>query len=199
MKPESDRLDDYLVADDVVDWREPEVLARARGLAEGLHGDVEIARRLFEWVRDEIPHTKSIGGEVVTCSASEVLRHRTGICFAKSHLLAAMLRANGIPAGFCYQVLLRDARYGGHAAHGLNGIYLRSLNRWIRVDPRGNTKGINAQFGIDKEQLAFAMDEKAGEFIYDIIFKSPAPIVVKTLRGFTSVSEMWPHLPSAID
>lgn len=26
----------------------------------------------------------------------------SGICYAKSHLLAALLRANKIPAGFCY-------------------------------------------------------------------------------------------------
>lgn len=31
-----------------------------------------------------------------------------GICFAKSHLLAALLRCKSIPAGFCYQKLILD-------------------------------------------------------------------------------------------
>jgi len=50
--------------------------------------------------------------DVVTCSASEVLREGTGICFAKSHLLAALLRAVGIPAGLCYQVYQRSLMVG---------------------------------------------------------------------------------------
>jgi len=36
----------------------------------------------------------------VTCKASDVLIYGTGYCYAKSHLLAALLRANAIPAGF---------------------------------------------------------------------------------------------------
>ena len=45
--------------------------------------DLSRGRRLYEWVRDEIPHSKDAGHEIVTCRASEVLRHRTGICYAK--------------------------------------------------------------------------------------------------------------------
>lgn len=57
----------------------------------------------------------------------------------------ASLRSVGIPAGFCYQVL----RFGPTddeemVLHGFNAIYLASLDRWIRVDARGNTNGINA-------------------------------------------------------
>lgn len=42
----------------------------------------------------------------VTCSASDVLQHRSGICYAKSNLLAALLRKEGIPTRFCYQRLI---------------------------------------------------------------------------------------------
>lgn len=61
----------------VVDWQHPENLALARDLSGG-----------HVWPRD------------VARTASEVLRERTGFCFAKSHLLAAPLRATGIPTGF---------------------------------------------------------------------------------------------------
>ena len=66
-----------------------------------------------------------------------------------------MLRAEGIPAGFCYQVLRKDAPTEGTLVHALNGIFLQSIEKWIRVDSRGNTGSFNGQFGIDKEQLVF--------------------------------------------
>ncbi len=108
MKAESSKLSDYLVADEIVDSQHPAVQTKAQTIVAGVASDIEKARLLFEWVRNEIPHSKDIASDAVTCSASEVLRAVTGICYAKSHLLAAFLRGVGIPAGFCYQVLKRD-------------------------------------------------------------------------------------------
>jgi transglutaminase-like putative cysteine protease len=101
-------LEPFLRATAVIDWSQPEILALARELSRGAVLPVVIARRCFEWVRDEIPHTVDYRLDRITCSASEVLRHRTGFCYAKSHLLAALLRANGIPTGFVYQRLALD-------------------------------------------------------------------------------------------
>ena len=108
----------------------------------------------------------------MTCSASQVLSAGTGICYAKSHLLAAFLRAVNIPAGFCYQVLRSGVYPPQMVLHGLNGIYLPSLGRWIRVDPRGNTNGISAQFSLKEEQLAFSMVPDQGEYIYNWIYSN---------------------------
>jgi transglutaminase-like putative cysteine protease len=198
MKPESSKLDDYLVADEVVDWRHPAVQSKAHKIVAGVTNDVEKARLLFEWVRDKIPHSKDIESDVLTCSASEVLSAGTGICFAKSHLLAAFLRGVGIPAGFCYQVLRRDPPFEGLVLHGLNGVFLPSLEKWIRVDPRGNTGNINAQFSTEREQLAFPIDSAAGEFIYETIYSSPARVIVETLTKFNNRTAMWPHLPAGL-
>ena len=199
MKPESPIIEDYLTCDDVIDWRAPDIVRKAHEVTESVTEDVQRARRLFEWVRDEIPHSKDANSDVVTCSASEALRRRTGICYAKSHLVAALLRAVGIPSGFCYQVLRRELPHEGFVLHGLNGVYLTELGRWVRVDARGNTRGINAQFLTDEEQLAFPIDSSAGEFIYDVIFVSPARTVVDTLRKYKSRTEMWPHLPCSLE
>src|SRR4030042_5204645 len=196
MKPESSNLDNYLVADDVVDWKHPAIQEKAQKIGAGVANDVEKARLLFEWVRDEIPHSKDIASDVVTCSASEVLSAGTGICFAKSHLLAACLRGVGIPAGFCYQVLRRDPPFEGLVLHGLNGMFLPSLEKWIRVDPRGKIDDINAQFSTEREQLAFPIDSSAGELIYETIYASPVRVVVETLRKFENRTVMGPHLPS---
>lgn len=40
-------------------------------------------------------------------------------------------------------------------SYRLNTIYIFELNKWIRLDARGNKEGINAQFSIEEEQLAF--------------------------------------------
>jgi hypothetical protein len=136
----------------------------------------------------------------VTCTASEVLRHGTGICFAKSHLLAAFLRAVDIPAGFCYQALRLDPPVNNELVlHGFNGIYLAGLGRWIRVDARGNTGEINARFSVDTEQLAFPMDASAGEFIFETIFAAPARSVVNRLKKYDSRRELWLDLPKPFE
>ncbi|OGU03853.1 MAG: transglutaminase, partial [Geobacteraceae bacterium GWC2_55_20] len=143
MYPESDDLNEYLVSDEIIDWQTHAVRQKALELTEPLPDEVEKARCLYEWVRDAIPHSHDAGLDVVTCTASEVLRHGTGICFAKSHLLAALLRAVNIPAGFCYQVLRIDPPVDDEPVlHGFNAIYLATLGKWIRVDARGNTNGI---------------------------------------------------------
>ncbi len=199
MHPESDDMEEYLVSDAVVDWQSPEVNQKALELTQSINDEIDKARCLYEWVRDAIPHSHDAGHEVVTCSASEVLKQGTGICFAKSHLLAALLRAVGIPAGFCYQVLRRDPPLDNDPVlHGLNAIYLASHGRWVRVDARGNSGGVDAQFSITKERLAFAMDPDADEFIYETIFAAPVQSVVSRLKMYSTGSELWHDLPDSL-
>src|SRR5688572_3092425 len=155
MKLQSQHLADYLQYTAVIDWQTPAVIEQTQAVTASLTHDIEKAKALFAWVHDTIPHSSDIGADVVTCIASEVLAHRTGLCYAKSHLLAAMLRCAGIPAGFCYQVFRRQPPYEGLALHGLNGLHIPILSLWIRVDARGNTGAIDAQFSLTKEQLAF--------------------------------------------
>ena len=199
MYPEADELSEYLVSDAIVDWQTPAVREKALELTGLLSGEVAKARCLYEWVRDNISHAADAGLDIVTCTASEVLQHGTGICFAKSHLLAALLRAVAIPAGFCYQVLRVAPPVDNEPVlHGFNAIYLATLDKWLRVDARGNTKGINAQFSINKEQLAFAMDPLADEFIYETIFAAPVSIVVNKLKRYKRRSDLWQDLPQSL-
>jgi transglutaminase-like putative cysteine protease len=186
MQLQSHNLTDYLQCTAVIDWQTPAVIEQTQAVTASLTQDIAKAKALFEWVRDTIPHSSDIGADVVTCTASEVLTHRTGLCYAKSHLLAAMLRCAGIPAGFCYQ---------GLALHGLNGLYIASLARWIRVDARGNTGAIDAQFSLTTEQLAFPVDPQQGEWLYETIYTAPVPAVINVLQGFTSLRALWPYLP----
>jgi transglutaminase-like putative cysteine protease len=199
MNSQSKNLSDYLKNTSIIDWQTPDIIEQTKALTQNLSSDVEKAKALFEWVRDVIPHSRDIDSDIVTCSASEVLKHRTGICYAKSHLLAAMLRCTGIAAGFCYQAFRRNPPYHGLALHGLNGLYLTSLSRWVRVDPRGNTGAINAQFSLTEEILAFPVDLEQGEFLYKTIYPDPALSVVATLRGFSNLRTLWAYLPEPFE
>lgn len=191
-------LERYLQATATIDADHPAIVERAQEITAGLRGDVEQAQALFVWVRDTIPHSHDIKAQVVTCSASQVLKAGTGICFAKSHLLAALLRASGIPAGLCYQVFRRDPPQEGFGLHGLNALYLRSLDRWLRVDPRGNTGKIDAQFGLETEQLAFPVRTDLGEFVYEAIYADSALEVVDVLSSYDHFDEMWENLPGPL-
>ncbi|WP_197471779.1 transglutaminase-like domain-containing protein, partial [Methylomonas koyamae] len=126
----------FLAASEYIDWRHPAVLAQAAVLAAGADGDEDIAKRCFEFVRDRIQHSWDYRKNPVTCRASEVLSHATGYCYAKSHLLAALLRANRIPAGLCYQRLSLDGDIPPYCLHGLNAVYLTD-HGWYRLDARG--------------------------------------------------------------
>jgi hypothetical protein len=64
------------------------------------------------------------------------------------------------------------------------------------VDARGNTGTIDAQFSLTEEQLAFPIDPRQGEFLYETIYTDPARAVVAVLRGFTSLHALWPYLPA---
>jgi transglutaminase-like putative cysteine protease len=183
----------FLASTDVVDWQHPTVIARAAQLRGDVDDHAAIARRAFEWVRDEIRHTTDHKLEVVTCSASDVLREGSGYCYAKSHLLAALLRANGIPAGFCYQRLTVDDPSGPFCLHGLNAVWLPD-HGWYRIDPRGNRDGIDALFTPPVERLAFPIVHP-GEADLPEIWPDPLPVVINALRSHTDAVALGRDLP----
>ncbi len=188
----------FLQPTSIIDADHALVIDAATAAVRNLDADVDRARAIFEWVRDEIPHSWDIRSKSVTCTASDVLRAGTGICFAKSHLLAAMCRAVSLPAGLCYQRLRADSTERDWVLHGLNAVFLPSLGRWVRVDPRGNKPGVDAQFCLTHEQLAFPPDTSAGELIYDGVHADADPAVVTFLTTFTDLAVAWPHLPEQL-
>jgi transglutaminase-like putative cysteine protease len=155
-----------------------------------------VARRSFEWVRDEIKHSTDFGTRAVTCAASDVLREGSGYCYAKSHLLAALLRANGIPAGLCYQRLSLGDEGRRFSLHGFNAVLLPEFG-WYRIDPRGNREGIDAQFTPPTERLAFHA-RLPGETTLAGIWPDPLPVVVNTIRAHTDARVLGDNLPDLV-
>ena len=136
-----------------------------------------------------------INRDIITCTASEVLRAEHGICFAKSHLLAALLRCKSIPTGFCYQKLtFGDETSPVLVYHGLNGVYLNEYKKWIRLDARGNKGKINAQFSIDEEQLAYLVCTEKGEEDGLVIYPAPDVKILEKLRNNKTRTELWNDL-----
>jgi len=144
-------------------------------------------------VRDEINHSWDYKQNPVTCKASEVLEHGTGYCFAKSHLLAALLRANDIPAGLCYQRLSIHDDGAPYSLHGFNAAYLKEFG-WYRFDARGNKETVDAQFSPPTEQLAFPINE-ANEKDFPAILVKPHHSVVEVLTTFNKVKDVFENLP----
>jgi transglutaminase-like putative cysteine protease len=173
----------FLSAGEVVQADHPAVRAMAARLRDGHAGDAGFSRAAYEFVRDEVRHSFDVDDPRVTVTAAEVLEHRVGLCYAKSHLLAALLRAEGVPAGLCYQRLATAG--GGFVLHGLVAVHLDG--RWHRQDPRGNKPGVDAQFSLDGPRLAFAVDAAAGECDYDAVCVVPDAGVLAALRATTDV------------
>ncbi|MFC7503180.1 transglutaminase family protein, partial [Nocardioides sp. GCM10030258] len=129
------------------------------------------------WVRDEIAHAGDAGDPRFAVSATDVLTDGAGWCYAKAHLLTAVLRAGGVPTGLCYQWLADDDR---HVLHGLVAVHLGG--GWHRQDPRGNKPGVTAEFSLDGERLAWPVDPTAGEEDFPEVHVAPAAGVVAALR-----------------
>ena len=186
-------MDPYLRPSEIIDSAHPEVAALAEKLAAGARSQEIVARQCFEWVRDTIRHSQDLQLNPVTCSASEVLAAGTGFCYAKSHLLAALARANGIPAGLCYQRLRLDDDTGQFGLHGLCAVLLPGVG-WYRLDPRGNKDGVDAQFTPPVERLAFGV-RHPGEADLPEVWADPLPVVVEALRFHASWEALADDLP----
>lgn len=158
----------YLCETEYIDFGNPLIKEKVNELRKEAMNSMDYMKRAYLFVRDEIVHTWDAKETIVSKKASDVLRNKTGICWTKSCLLAALLRANGIPAGISYQKLTRadeDAREG-YIIHALNTVYISELDRWIRLDARGNRDKVHAEFSIDEERLAFMIRPEFGEIDY---------------------------------
>lgn len=186
-------LEPYLRQSKYIDFEHPVVQSKAVELAAGRPGRMELIAACFEFVRDRIEHCVDYGRQVVTCAASDVLIHGTGFCYAKSHLLAALLRANGVAAGLCYQRLSVGNGGPPYCLHGLNAVWLDGLG-WFRIDARGNKPGVDAQFCPPVERLAFSVSD-ADEADFPEVWADPLPVVVEALTAGQTTAEVLADLP----
>lgn len=195
-----DTIDEYLSVSKYINWNDDSILAKADEFKKNHADDIALIKAVYEFVRDEIKHSWDAQDKRVTKSATEVLKKGVGICWAKANLLAALLRACGIPSGICYQRLtLGDVPETGFCIHALNAVYIKSLDRWIRLDARGNKVGVDAQFDLEQERLAFPVREDLGEVDYGIVYANSSDKLMKVLEESTDALYMYRNcLPDSI-
>ncbi|MFD8083864.1 transglutaminase family protein [Kitasatospora sp. NPDC059722] len=186
LQPETDDLAAYLAADEVIDHQHPELRRLAAELAT--------PEAAFHHVRDRVWHSADAGAYSGAFRASEVLAARNAICHGKSHLLAALLRAQGVPAGLCYQ-RLEDGE-GGFVLHGLNAVHLDG--RWSRLDARGNREGVDARYDLETERLAWPVRPELGERDYPGVFAAPPAPLLRALARAVPGESGYGYLPGEL-
>ena len=195
----TDDINKYLENDNVIDYENENIQNLADTLYQKSNDEVSFIKSAYEYVRDNISYSADIDNDKITCSASEVLKEGHGICFSKSHLLAALLRAKSIPAGFCYQKLTFDINKTSELVyHGLNGVYIKEYKKWIRLDARGNKDGINAQFSLDSEQLAYSINTEIGERDGVIVYPAPDKNIIENLKINKTRTKLFNNLPKEL-
>ncbi|MCC6451846.1 MAG: transglutaminase family protein [Acidobacteria bacterium] len=196
---ESNNLDDYLEEiPPIIEFSTPKVKETIAAIEAQADSPRERAKLAFEFARDEISHSFDTNSEVITIGAEDAIAKKEGICFAKSHVLAALLRGMNIPAGFCYQRVLRKGTVdSGYALHGLNAVYLDDVG-WFRVDPRGNKPGVDSQFSIEEEKLAYPIREELDEFDYPNVLTSPLPSVISAMHETKDCHTLFYDRPASM-
>ena len=184
----------FLSKSDIVDFESLEIQSLAKTLSEDTSSKERVAENCFNYVRDEIEHTGDFDREFTTCMASDVLKEKTGWCYAKSHLLCALLRANEIPCGFSYQRLSIDDTGAPYSLHGLNALYLEPYG-WFKVDARGNREGMFTKFVAGVDSYAFKLNPDFDEYNMDEVLSKPHEKVLSALQTFKTTAQMRMNFP----
>lgn len=191
---ESEVLNDYLIETTEIDYNHRQIVYLTSRLGESSVDQLDFIKKSYEYVRDEINHSWDIQSSRITCAASETLLFKEGICYAKANLLCAIFRKAGIPSGFCYQRLtIGDTPDTGYCIHALNAVYIPRYDKWIRLDARGNKRGVHADFSLVGEQLAFSIRKEYDEVDYPTIFKAPNHKTIEALIQNTDCINMYLH------
>lgn len=191
-------LSKFLKEDEYVNYTAENIVLKAQELFKRIDNDIEKARIAYKYVRDEIPHSFDIEAKIITAKASDVLKYKTGICHAKANLLAALLRSQNIPTGFCFQhVTLADDGSLGYCVHAYNAVYVE--NKWIKLDARGNKEGVNAQFSLGEPILAFPIRSEYDEYFWKGIYAAPHMDTMKMLENAKTIQDIIDNIPDYVN
>lgn len=165
-------------------------------LAERSDSPSELIKNTYEFVRDQINYPFDRESKAIACRASDVLRAGEGLDYSKSHLLAALLRHNKIPAGFCYQ-LRRSTEISGNPLilHCLTAVFIEDRQTWIKPGDIDDKSGICTQFSSPYSQLAYQLCPENGEIDFPVVFVAPDDGVVHALTTCSNLSNLRYSLP----
>jgi transglutaminase-like putative cysteine protease len=185
--PETNEMNRYLSSSSIIDFYNNNIQNKAKSLSEGIEDEIELIKTIYEFVMGDIHHSMDINEDKVVFRASDVLKYGHGLCFAKSNLFAALLRFSGIPTGFCYQRLYFEENLG---LHGLNAVYLKNIDKWIRIDVRGNKDYVKEEFNINQEFLSYSTRNNMGEADFPTIYEVPNNLIAKIMLSSRNLTEV---------
>ena len=191
-------MKEFLQENEYVDYNSEIIQKKVAELFLTDMSETEKAKIAYEFVRDEIPHSFDCNADIITAKASDVLKYKTGICHAKANLLAALLRSQGIPTGFCFQhiTLLNDDSLG-YCVHAYNAVFIE--NKWIKLDARGNKQGVNAQFSTNEPILAFPNRKEYDEYFWKGIYGSPHMSTMEMLGKAKCLQDIMDNIPDEVN
>ena len=195
-------MSQYLKPTVEIDFENPLVQLEISKLSNPELRENELVKKVFEYVRDVYPHPLDMAGPLprrISCKASDVIHNGHGLCYAKSHLMAAILRGMGIPTGFCYQKLIFSETDPKPVLHAINAVYLSEAGKWIRLDARGNKPGVDAQFSLNSDKLAFSVRPELGEEDGITIYPEPSKNVIAAMRMSESLEYLVKNLPENVE
>lgn len=188
-------LPKFLEETKLIDFKNPEIQNIIAKLKSVTHDEIELTKAAFHFVRDEINHPmddEKYLSQKPFLKASEVLQDKAGFCFGKTALLAAILRGLHIPCGFSDQLLMLDEDVSDRKIiHTVNAVYLKSLQKWIRLDPRGQ----GSEFSLEKEILTYPARAEFNEInnlgIYCDIPKSAISLYEKSKTNSEIIDNLF--------
>lgn len=188
----------FLQSSKYIDYDSRIIKQKALKLFSDDMSDIEKTKTAYCFVRDEILHSFDCNADIINAKASDVLKCKTGICHAKANLLAALLRSQGIPTGFCFQhiTLLKDDSLG-YCVHAFNAVFID--NKWIKLDARGNKQGVNARFSMDEPVLAYQNRKEYNEYFWKGIYASPHLKTMQMLESAKCLQDVLDNIPDEVD
>jgi len=170
-----DRLSDFLLPDRYIQSEHPEIAAAADSIraASGAQGGWDLAVEIAKWVNAHV-REKDYGRGFAT--ALEVLRDRSGDCTEHSVLLAALLRAAGIPARPVVGLACGQNRLVGHMWVEAYVDYWRTLDA---LDPDTDPIRIRIRAAEDER----AVDERSVVRAYSVVGGMRASVTGSTPRA----------------
>ncbi len=190
-------LKDFLLESKYIDYHAPIIQKKTTELFTANMNEEEKVKVAYEFVRDKIPHSFDCNAQIITAKASDVLKYETGICHAKANLLAALLRSQGIPTGFCFQhITLMNDDSLGYCVHAYNAVFVNG--KWIKLDARGNKPGINAQFSMETPILAYQNREQYDEYFWKGIYATPHATTMQMLEKAQSLQDILENIPDEV-
>ncbi len=188
-------LKDFLTETDYINFSVKNIKSLSEQLFKKDMADAEKIEKAYYYVEKETPHSGDIGEQKLTFKASDVLKYKHGICYAKSNLFAALLRGQEIPAGFCYQrlTLNDDNDDDGYAVHCLNAVWYN--NHFMKLDARG---GRSAVFSLTDPVTAFPLRSQFDEYFIPGIFARQPDEIIKLFSKCKTRSEFFRVIPDEL-